>query len=98
MNRRELLKLVAALTGGAVAGGEIFLSGCNSSDQKLAGLFTTADISFFDEIAETILPKTNTPGAKDAAVGKFMASYSTDCYSDQQLKILKEGINKINDV
>jgi hypothetical protein len=97
MNRRELIKQIALLTGTAVIGGEFFLSGCKSTDKTLTGFFSEKDISFFDEVAETILPGTDTPGAKDAEVGKFMASYSTDCYDQVQLKIVKEGINKLNE-
>jgi hypothetical protein len=97
MDRRELLKLIAAATGSVVIGGEFFLSGCKSKDVATPGFFTEKDISFFDEVAETILPKTNTPGAKEAEVGKFMASYSTDCYDELQLKTLKDGISKLNE-
>jgi hypothetical protein len=96
MNRRELIKYIALLTGATVAGSEFFLSGCRNNDNVSAGFFTEKDISFFDEVAETILPKTNTPGAKDAEMGKFMASYSTDCYNELQLKTLKDGINKLD--
>lgn len=97
MKRRELIKQIGLITGTAVIGGEFFLSGCTSNDQVLTGFFTEKDISFFDEVAETILPKTDTPGAKDAEVGRFMASYSTGCYDETQLKTLKEGITKLND-
>jgi len=97
MNRRELVKHIALLTGAAVAGTDFFLSGCKSTDKPASGLFTEKEILFFDEVAETILPKTGTPGAKDAEVGKFMASYSTDCYDEAQRKILKEGIDKLNE-
>lgn len=99
MNRRELIKHVALLTGAAVAGSEFFLTGCQNRNngERPAGFFSTADVAFFDEVAETIIPKTNTPGAKEAGVGKFMASYSSDCYDDMQLKILKDGITKLDD-
>jgi hypothetical protein len=97
MNRRELLKLITAATGSVVAGGEFFLSGCKSSENPSIGTFTEKDISFFDEVAETIIPRTDTPGAKDAEVGRFMAMYSTDCYDEQQLKTLKDGIGKLDD-
>jgi hypothetical protein len=97
MNRRELIKHIALLTGVAVAGSEFFLSGCKSSDKTSVGFFNEKDILFFDEVAETILPKTNTPGAKDAGVGKFMAFYSTDCYDELQRKTLKDGISKLNE-
>ena len=97
MNRRELIKQIALLTGTAVIGGEFFLAGCKNEDKTSVDFFSDKDILFFDEVAETILPKTNTPGAKDAEVGKFMVSYSADCYDELQLKTLKDGINKLND-
>ena len=96
MNRRDLIKQIALITGATVAGSEFFLSGCKNTDRPPAGFFTEEDISFFDEVAETIIPKTTTPGAKDAEVGKFMASYSTDCYSKDELQLLKEGIRELN--
>lgn len=96
MNRRELIKKISILTGAAVVGSEFFLSGCKSNDKASIGFFTEKNISFFDEVAETILPKTDTPGAKDAEVGKFITMYSTDCYDEMQRTILKEGINKLN--
>ena len=77
-------------------GSEFFLSGCKNTDKPLTSLFTEEDISFFDEVAETIFPKTDTPGAKDAAVGKFMASYAADCYDDYERQLLKEGIRDLN--
>ena len=97
MNRRELIKYISLLTGASVAGADFFLSGCKSADKPSTGLFTEQDISFFDEVAETILPKTDTPGAKDAGVGKFMASYSTDCYDEIQLKTFRDGKDKLNE-
>ena len=96
MKRRELIKQIALITGTTVIGGEFFLSGCKNNDKVVEGFFTAKDISFFDEVAETILPKTDTPGAKDAEVGKFMASFSLDCYDEKQLKTLKDGIGLLN--
>jgi hypothetical protein len=97
MNRRQLIKQIALLTGTAVVGGDLLLSGCKSTDKTSAGFFTEKDIAFFDEVAETIIPKTDTPGAKEAAVGQFIASYAKDCYDEKQLQALKEGINTLNE-
>jgi hypothetical protein len=100
MDRRELLKMVALLTGGVVIGGEVFLSGCKSPDTTPAvgsGAFTKDDISFLDEVAETILPKTNTPGAKDAQVGEFMTVMVNDCYTEADQKIFHEGMKKLDE-
>lgn len=96
MDRRELLKLVAALTGGAVVGGEFFLSGCTTGAKTEAG-FTTANISLLDEIAETIIPATNTPGAKAAKVGEFMKVMITDCYTETEQKAFTDGIIALED-
>ncbi|MBS1576642.1 MAG: gluconate 2-dehydrogenase subunit 3 family protein [Bacteroidetes bacterium] len=102
MDRRELLKMVALLTGGAVIGGEVFLSGCNNTDTTAKtttteGAFSNDDIAYLDEVAETILPKTNTPGAKDAKVGAFMTVMVTDCYPEADQKIFREGMKKLDD-
>ncbi|MCW3117598.1 MAG: gluconate 2-dehydrogenase subunit 3 family protein [Chitinophagaceae bacterium] len=101
MDRRELLKMVALLTGGVVIGGEVFLSGCNSNDKTAAtattGTFSKDDIAYLDEVAETILPKTNTPGAKDAQVGAFMTVMVNDCYPESDQKIFHDGMKKLDE-
>ncbi|HET6765835.1 MAG TPA: gluconate 2-dehydrogenase subunit 3 family protein [Chitinophagaceae bacterium] len=98
MERRELLKLVALATGGAVIGGEFFLAGCKNKDAGVAeGVFSQNDIAFLDEVAETIIPKTATAGAKEAEVGKFMTVMVNDCYDEADQKIFHEGIKKLDD-
>lgn len=99
MNRRELLKMVAAATGGVVIGGEFFLAGCKNPEAGVgeSATFTESDIAFLDEVAETILPKTNTPGAKDAKVGAYMAVFVADCYEEKHQKAFREGMKKLND-
>ncbi|HET9746854.1 MAG TPA: gluconate 2-dehydrogenase subunit 3 family protein [Chitinophagaceae bacterium] len=99
MDRRELLKLIALATGGTVVGGELFLAGCKSKDTAVAeaGMFSENDIAFLDEVAETIIPKTTTAGAKEAEVGKFMTVMVNDCYEEADQKIFREGIKKLNE-
>jgi glucoside 3-dehydrogenase (cytochrome c) hitch-hiker subunit len=94
MNRRELIKTISVLTGAALVGGELFLTGCRERNEQIFGKH---DIAFFDEVAETIIPRTNTPGAKDAEVGKFIAVYASDCYNTIQQQTLKRGIAQLND-
>jgi hypothetical protein len=99
MNRRELLKMVAAATGGVVIGGEFFLAGCKNPDAGIgtSNTFTESDIAFLDEVAETILPKTSTPGAKDARVGQYMTVWVNDCYDQQQQDAFHAGMKSLND-
>jgi len=98
MERRELLKMVALATGGLVIGGEFFLAGCKSKDAEVAGTAFSADnIAFLDEVAETIIPKTTTAGAKEAEVGKFMTVMVNDCYEEADQKIFHEGMKKLDE-
>ena len=98
MERRELLKMVALATGGVVIGGELFLAGCKSKDVEVAGTAFSADnIAFLDEVAETIIPKTTTAGAKEAEVGKFMTVMVNDCYEEPDQKTFHEGMKKLDE-
>lgn len=91
MDRRELLKMIAVLTGGVVIGGEVFLTGCKTAGKADAG-FTTANIGLLDEIGETIIPTTTTPGAKATKIGEFMKVMVTDCYTEKQQTAFTNGI------
>lgn len=98
MNRRNALNRVALILGGTVIGAEFFLSGCKANDKYGASVdFTEKDIAYLDEIAETIIPKTDTPGAKEAKVGAFMTVMVKDTYSEEQQKAFLEGMNKLNE-
>jgi len=49
-----------------------------------------------NEVAETILPETSTPGAKAANVGEFMAVMVRDCYSQEDQKVFMDGISELD--
>jgi len=78
IDRREAIKRVGVMLGGvALVGGTNLLTACEkagTSARETAAAappapFTTQDVAYLDEIAETILPQTKTPGAK-AAMGE----------------------------
>lgn len=102
MNRRELLQMVAAMTGVAVIGGEAFAlnaeaslsTSARSSHSNLG--FSARDINLLDEIAETIIPKTDTPGAKAARVGRFMEIMVRDCYTKAQQDAFLDGLKNFS--
>ena len=91
MNRRELLALITAATGTAMIGSTALLSGCATTAPAPAK-FSAENIALLDEIAETILPRTETPGAKDAKVGEFMSVYVNDCYTLDERAIFHKGL------
>ena len=96
MDRRDLIKQIALLTGGVVIGGEVFLSGCKTGAKSEAG-FTAENIALLNEVGETIIPATNTPGAKAAQVGEFMKTFVTDCYTEREQKTFIKGIDDLNE-
>ena len=92
MDRRELLKMIAAVTGCAlVADDELWAS----ADPQSPLPYSSADVDLLDDVAETILPRTDTPGARDAAVGQFIARYSAACYPPERIALLQAGLRDI---
>lgn len=96
MERREAVKYISILLGGAVIGADAFLSGCKTKTGSTTD-WTTEDVAYLNEIGETILPRTSTPGAKDANVGQFMTVMVNDCYVEADQKAFREGLDKLND-
>ena len=98
IDRREAIRRVAILLGSTtLVGGSALLTACERERTELPatvpiGEFTAADIAYLDEIAETILPETKTPGAKAAKTGAFMALMVTDTYKPTDRKIFRDGM------
>lgn len=101
INRREAIRRVSALLGGvAFVGGNSLLAAVEKTDTALErglGNFSAQDVAYLDEIAETILPATKTPGAKAAKTGAFMALMVTDCYSPAEQKVFRDGMRKLDE-
>ncbi|MBL0357096.1 MAG: gluconate 2-dehydrogenase subunit 3 family protein [Chitinophagaceae bacterium] len=97
MNRRELLRMVSLATGAVVIGGEFFMTGCKNNASIGGATFTKDDIAFLDEVADTIIPATKSPGAKAAKVGTFMTVMVNDCYNEADQKVFHAGIAKLNE-
>ena len=99
ITRREAVVRVAALLGGvALIGGSALITGCRAEKAGVPSTpFTPDEIAYLDEIADTILPTTSTPGAKAAKTGEFMARMVTDSYSLEDEKIFRAGMAKLND-
>jgi hypothetical protein len=105
ISRREAVQRVIALMGGlALVIDEERLLAAAIDDAVLSrtlsqgvGSFTAADIALLDEIADTILPTTSTPGAKAAKTGPFMALMVTDVYSDRDQQVFRDGMRALED-
>ncbi len=103
IHRREAIRRVSALFGGvALVGGSALFTACAgdrapSADNGLIGTFSPDDIAFLDEVADTVLPDTGTPGAKAAKVGAFMALMVTDAYTSRDQEVFRAGMTTLND-
>jgi hypothetical protein len=104
LTRREAVQRVAALLGGAaIAGGDrLFAFSFESAviEQTIAqgtGAFTAADVALLDEIAETILPETSTPGARAAKVGAFMALMVNEAYDERTRQVFQQGLRQLDE-
>lgn len=96
MDRREAITQVSWILGGTIVGSSIFLeTGCRTSTEKTADFFDAETIALLNEMGETILPATSTPGAKDAKVGEFMAIMVKDCYTTKDQGIFRQGIKRL---
>jgi len=100
IDRRDAIKRVSVLLGGvALVGGSSLLAACGR-DRPAAGTavgkFSAGDVALLDEVADTILPDTTTPGAKAARVGPFMALMVTDCYDDKDQQVFRAGLQQLD--
>ena len=96
MQRREAIQYISLLLGGTLVGANAFLTGCKSDDKKDGSAWDADDIAYLDEIGETILPATATPGAKAAGVGQFMTVMINDCYEEKDQKVFRDGMKDLN--
>ena len=102
ISRREAILRVSAMFGGvALVGQTAMLAGCaaptsnTSSGAASNDLFRQSDVVLLDEIAETMLPETSTPGAKAAAVGPFIAMMVAETYYPDDQQIFLDGLKDL---
>lgn len=96
ITRREAILRVTAICGGvALVGGSALLTGCRTPNTDAP--FTPEEIAYLDEIAETILPQTGTPGAKAAQTGALMALIVTDSYEPGDRRAFRDGMRTIDE-
>lgn len=84
MNRREALQQVAWLMGGAISAPAILgiLNGCSPrAESGWKPVFLTEEQGeLVAEVAEIMIPRTDTPGAKDVGISAFIDIMLRDAY------------------
>lgn len=98
MKRREAFKELVI-----IAGGVTLLPACLSHPEKASIALKNLDITarqekLLAEIASTIIPKTDTPGARELGAHLFVLKMLDDCYDkDDQQKFVK-GLDQLENI
>jgi Gluconate 2-dehydrogenase subunit 3 len=97
MNRREAISKIALLMGGTLSSPTLFAMQRKESLNSIA--LSNAPFSLTDmqrkilaEVAEHIIPKTTTVGAKDVGVPAFIEMMMKDCYRAPDQMSFIEGL------
>src|SRR4030095_14594911 len=91
-NRRVAIQQLLLIWAGAA-----FLPSCMQNEQKVSIPLklihiTPADENMLAELSETILPKTDTPGAKDLMAHLFVLKMVDDCATKKDQEKYMQGM------
>ena len=94
MHRRNALRQLAIILGGVTLTPEIMANSLAkaSSGAVLTG-FGADKLTLLAELAETIIPQTDTPGAKAAGVPAFIGVLVEDCLPAKEQKVFWDGLD-----
>jgi hypothetical protein len=95
MNRRDALQHVAILLGGVISA-PVMAGVMGEKTYTGESLKVTLTKNPLAEVADIIIPTTNTPGAKAAGVEKFIVRVVRDCYTKEEQKAFYEGLSKLD--
>lgn len=94
MNRRTALKNLGILTGGIV-----LLPSCDFSQEKVAFAInsfkvTEEQVKLIQNMVDTLIPKTETPGALELKVDEFVWVMMKDCIPEKSQDQFLSGMQK----
>ena len=96
MQRRSAVKNVALTIGAAI----VLPSWANAwSKDSFKNIFTKVSSlqeNILAEMVETIIPKTNTPGAKELNIQQFVPKMVADCYDKKAQEIYAKGFELVD--
>src|SRR6187549_4005864 len=101
MDRREALKRTAWIMGGAISAPAIMgiLKGCTAKptiDWKPVFLSSDQGV-LVSQVADIIIPKTDTPGAKEVGVPGFIDQIVSECFKKEDQDKFLEGLKAFDE-
>jgi gluconate 2-dehydrogenase gamma chain len=101
MDRREAIQRAALVLGYAVSGPALagVLKGCKATPELAykPEFFTEDQARLVSELAEIIIPRTATPGAKDAGVPSFIDAMLKEVYPKEDQEKFLKGLEAIDE-
>jgi hypothetical protein len=94
MQRRSAIKNIALTIGGAILLPS-WANAWNRESLQDSRFISPSQDAFLAEIVETIIPKTNTPGAKDLNVHQFVQRMVMDCYDKKAQETFSKGFDLV---
>jgi hypothetical protein len=98
MQRRTALKSVALSIGSVIILPSWANAWTTKSLQNQHFNLSFSQETLLAEIVETIIPKTDTPGAKDLGINKFVEKMIADCYDKKAQEIFAKGLVSIENI
>lgn len=99
IDRKEAIRRTALIMGGTLSSPLIaaVLSGCEAqrTDDWSPEILSEQQLLATADLAEVILPRTSTPGAKDARVERFIDSMIAGWMSPDQKEVTIAGLNNL---
>ena len=96
MNRREAVQRVALMMGGVLAAPLMAGVMGQVTNIGLSVIVSAEQEALLAEIADIIIPTTDTPGAKAASVEKFIVRVMRDCYKKEDQDKFYAGVAKLD--
>lgn len=98
MDRRSALRNCFVITAGIA-----LIPACMQEKSKASILLKNIKISgeqekMLAELSETIIPKTDTPGAKDVSAHLFVLTMVDDCFEPEDQKKFLAGLDKLETI
>ena len=102
MKRREALKNVSLFVSGtlAIPTGSILLNSCSNPSKELEWnpkYLNNEEAFFLSELANTIIPNTEFPGALAVDVPLEIETYVFNVLEEKNISKFKDGLKKLND-
>lgn len=98
MQRRTALKTVALSIGSAIILPSWANAWSTKSLQNQPFNLSFSQETLLAEIVETIIPKTDTPGAKDLEIHKFTMKMIADCYDKKAQEVFAKGLVSVDGI